>query len=107
MIVDCHTHFSADQRVMSEHIGASEPVDKCIVLGTPEPAVEDINEHLAEYVNSYKDKMIGFAFIDPTSEVYTARKLRSCYGKSGSLGNGCLLCRMRFSPCTQQGDAVL
>jgi predicted TIM-barrel fold metal-dependent hydrolase len=71
---------------MSEHIAAAEPVDKCIVLGTPEPAVEDINEHLADYVKSYKNKMIGFAFIDPLREVYSPKELRSITENLGLSG---------------------
>jgi uncharacterized protein len=86
MIVDCHTHFSADMRVMSEHLGAAEPVDKCIVLGTPEPAAEDINDRLAQYVGSHKTKMKGFAFIEPTHEVYNSRKLKEVTKNLGLCG---------------------
>jgi predicted TIM-barrel fold metal-dependent hydrolase len=98
MIVDCHTHFSADGRVMSEHLGAAEPVDKCIVLGTPEPAVEDINERLAQYVSSHRDKVTGFAFIEPTLEVYDARTLRSVTGDMGLCGTVVYCAQRGFHP---------
>ena len=98
MIVDCHTHFSSDNRIMSEHIGAAEPVDKCIVLGTPEPAVEDINERLADYVKSYKDRMIGFAFIDPVRDLYNTKELRYVTGDLGLSGTAVYCAQCGFHP---------
>ena len=86
MIVDCHTHFSDDQRLMSELLGSAEPVDKCIVLGDRQPAFEDVNEKMSEFVNAHKEKMIGFAFIDPTREIYDSRTLRSVTERLGLSG---------------------
>lgn len=86
MIVDCHTHFISDTRLMSEHIGIIQSFDKCIVLGTPEAGSEDINEKVSEYVKSHQNNMIGFAFIDPIRELYTARELRSLMERTGLAG---------------------
>lgn len=98
MIVDCHTHFSDDQRLMSELLGSAEPVDKCIVLGTRQPAVEDVNEKISEFVKAHKEKMIGFAFIDPTREVYDSRTLRSVTEELGLLGTVVYCAECGFHP---------
>ncbi len=98
MIVDCHTHFSDDQRLMSELLGSAEPVDKCIVLGTRQPAFEDVNEKLSQFVNAHKEKMIGFALIDPTRETYDSRALRKITRELGLAGTAVYCADSGFHP---------
>ena len=78
MIVDCHTHInsSADDIEKSEHLAAAETVDRCIVLAASDGPSEEINKGLAEYVNKYKEKMVGFATIDPIKDKVSVNKLK-------------------------------
>jgi predicted TIM-barrel fold metal-dependent hydrolase len=78
MIVDCHTHLNcaADDAEMSEHLAAAETVDRCIVLAASDGPSEEVNKRLAEYVNKYKEKMVGFAVIDPIKDKVSVNKLK-------------------------------
>jgi len=78
MIVDCHTHINcaADDVEMSEHLAATETVDRCIVLAASDAPSEEVNKRLAEYVNKYKEKMVGFAVIDPINDKVSVNKLK-------------------------------
>jgi len=78
MIVDCHTHISCstDEVEMSEHLAAAETVDRCIVLAASDGPSEEINKKLAEYANKYKEKMVGFAVIDPIKDKISVNKLK-------------------------------
>jgi predicted TIM-barrel fold metal-dependent hydrolase len=78
MIVDCHTHinFGADEVEMSEHLAAAETVDRCIVLASSDRPSDEVNKKLAEYVDKYKEKMVGFAAIDPINDKISVNKLK-------------------------------
>ena len=78
MIVDCHTHINsdADNIQTSEHLAASETVDVCIVLAEPDESSDQVNKKLSEYVSRHKDKMLGFAFVDPTRDKIGVKNLR-------------------------------
>ena len=78
MIVDCHTHINcaADDVEMTEHLAAAETVDRCIVLAASDGPSEEVNKRLAEYVNKYKEKMVGFAVIDPINDKVSVNKLK-------------------------------
>jgi len=78
MIVDCHTHINcaADDVEKSEHLAAAETVDRCIVLAASGGSSEEANKGLAEYVNKYKEKMVGFAVIDPIQDKISVNKLK-------------------------------
>ena len=78
MIVDCHTHinFAKDNVEMTEHLAAAETVDRCIVLAASDGSSEGVNKKLAEYVNKYKEKMVGFAAIDPIKDKISVNKLK-------------------------------
>ena len=78
MIVDCHTHINcaADDVEMTEHLAAAETVDRCIVLAASDGPSEEVNKKLAEYVNKYKEKMVGFAVIDPINDKVSVNKLK-------------------------------
>jgi len=68
----------------SEHLAAAETVGKCIVLASPAGgAVEDVNKAVAEYVNKYKDKMVGFAFVDPAEDGISSNRLSALRDKEG------------------------
>ncbi|MEJ2705425.1 MAG: amidohydrolase family protein [Sedimentisphaerales bacterium] len=88
MIVDCHTHINlaVDDTESSEHRAAAETVDMCIVLATLDGPGEQANKKLAQYVNKYKDKMAGFAVIDPTQDKIDAETLKLIPEKLGLKG---------------------
>jgi len=70
MIVDCHTHVQGlDNDIdKTEHLAAVEPVDVCFVLASGNQSSMQINKILSEYVNNYRDKMVGFALVNPTED---------------------------------------
>jgi predicted TIM-barrel fold metal-dependent hydrolase len=79
MIVDCHTHidFAADDVETSEHLEAAQTVDACIVLATADGPSEDVNEKLSEYVDKHKEKMLGFAVVEPTKDKLGVNNLKN------------------------------
>ncbi len=88
MIVDCHTHINCagDDVEMSEHLAASETVDVCIVLATADGPSEEVNKRLAEYVNKHKEKMVGFALVEPVQDKISVNNLKSIKDKLGLKG---------------------
>lgn len=88
MIVDCHTHLqSSDGLTMpSEHLAASEMVDKCIVLCDNTENSQGSNERLAEYTTSYSTKMIGFGTVRPTEDKVSVKSINSNIVKLGLKG---------------------
>lgn len=88
MIVDCHTHINcaADDVEMSEHLTASETVDACIVLATADGPSEGVNKGLAEYVNKRKEKMVGFAVVEPIKDKISVNNLKPIKDKLGLKG---------------------
>jgi predicted TIM-barrel fold metal-dependent hydrolase len=88
MIVDCHTHvkFTTDDVSTSEHLTAAETVDVCIVLASAEDAREKVNKKLSDYVNKHKEKLIGFAVVEPTVDKININSLKSIKDKSGLKG---------------------
>jgi uncharacterized protein len=85
MIVDCHTHisFAADDVETSEHLAAAETVDACIVLAAADGPSEEANKRLSEYVNRYKEKLIGFAAVEPTKDKIGVNNLKSLMEELG------------------------
>ena len=88
MIVDCHTHINlaADDVETSEHLAAAETVDACMVLATADGPSEDVNKKLAAYVNKHKEKMVGFAVVEPCKDKVGVNNLRSITDKLGLKG---------------------
>jgi len=88
MIVDCHTHINcaADDVETSEHLEAAEPVDVCIVLATAEGPSEEVNNGVSEYVNKHKEKMVGFAVVEPMQDGISVKNLTSIKDKLGLEG---------------------
>lgn len=88
MIVDCHTHISlaADDVECSEHCAAAETVDKCIVLATLDESGEQINKTLAQYINKHKEKMVGFAIVEPSKDKIDLNTLKLLPEKFGLKG---------------------
>ena len=74
MIVDCHTHINCvgDDVGASGHLSAAETVDICIVLASPASpsggTSEQVNKKLSEYVSKHREKMVGFAVVEPTKD---------------------------------------
>jgi predicted TIM-barrel fold metal-dependent hydrolase len=85
MIVDCHTHisFAADDIEVSEHLAAAEMVDACIVLAAADGPSEEANKRLSEYINRHKEKLVGFAVVEPTKDKIAANNLKSLIEKLG------------------------
>jgi predicted TIM-barrel fold metal-dependent hydrolase len=96
MIVDCHTHINsaAGDVVSSEHLAAAEPVDSCIVLGEIGESSQQVNKKLSDYVNTHKEKMVGFAFVEPTKDKTSVKNLTLFTDKLGLKGAVlyCCLC---------------
>ncbi len=88
MIVDCHTHvnLSAGEAEVSEHLEAAETVGVCIVLATLTGPSEEVNKSLADYVGRHREKMIGFAVVEPTEDKIGSRYLAAETHKQGLKG---------------------
>ena len=88
MIVDCHTHinFPADGFETSAHLTAAETVDVCIVLAAADGSHEEVNKKLAEYVDKHKEKMVGFAVVDPPNDKINVHNLKPITDKLGLKG---------------------
>jgi len=99
MIVDCHTHidFTAGDDLLSEHLSAAETVDKCIVLANIS-ADDEENKKLGEYVSSHKEKLIGFAFAEPSREVIDEKNLSLITNKIGLSGTVVYCSACAFHP---------
>ena len=83
--------FEADDSVSSEHLAAAETVDVCIVLAGAEDSSQEVNKKLSEYVGKYKEKMVGFALVEPTKDKINVKNLTSIPEKLG-LGGVVLYC---------------
>jgi len=88
MIVDCHTHvkITTDDILTSEHLTAAETVDVCIVLASAEGVREKVNKTLSEYVNKHKEKLVGFAVVEPGKDKININVLKSIKDKLGLKG---------------------
>ena len=88
MIVDCHTHIklAAKDAESSEHLAAAETVDVCFVLATLEGPSEEVNKKLSQYVNKHKEKMAGFAVVEPGIDKISTNHLKSIPDKLGLKG---------------------
>ncbi len=87
MIVDCHTHVrSFEGAEISEHLAAAETVDACIVLATHEGPRDEVNRKVAQYIDQHREKMTGFAVVDPTQDRLTDRALVSLTERQGFKG---------------------
>ncbi len=100
MIVDCHTHidFAANDVETSAHLEAAQTVDACIVLATSDGPSEEVNEKLAEYVEKYKEKMIGFAVVEPVKDKIGVNNLKLFKDKLGFKGTVLYCSALGFHP---------
>ncbi len=101
MIIDCHTHinYTCDDDVgTSEHLEAVQTVDACVVLATPEGPSEQVNKKLSEYINKHKEKMVGFAVVEPTKDNISIKNLTAIKEKLGLEGVVLYCCRCGFHP---------
>jgi predicted TIM-barrel fold metal-dependent hydrolase len=100
MIVDCHTHINcaAKNVELSEHLAAAETVDACIVLAAPENSSEEANKKISEYVSKHKEKMIGFAVIEPTKDKTNVKNLTALMDKLGLKGTVLYCSQCGFHP---------
>jgi uncharacterized protein len=88
MIVDCHTHIenAAGDNVASEHLAAVETVNACIVLAGSKGSSSEVNKKLSQYVNKYKEKMAGFAVVQPSEDKISTGNLEAVTEKLGLKG---------------------
>src|SRR4030042_5388260 len=100
MIVDCHTHINcaAKNVDVSEHLAAAETVDICIVLAAPDGPNEDANKKVSDYVGKHKEKMIGFAVVEPTEDKISVKNLSASMDKLGLKGTVLYCSRCGFHP---------
>jgi len=100
MIVDCHTHINCPGCAIdpSEHLGAAETVDKCIVLAGVDQSSKQANERLSEYVSKHKEKMVGFALVEPIQDKTIVKDLRTMTDKLGLKGAVLYCCSGGFHP---------
>ena len=80
MIVDCHTHIDtafAQGETAPEQLEEQDTVEKCIVLAAAGPSTKQVNENLSQYVGKNKEKMTGFAFVQPTKDKVNVKSLAS------------------------------
>jgi predicted TIM-barrel fold metal-dependent hydrolase len=100
MIVDCHTHINgaAEDVEASEHLAAAETVDVCIVLAVPNEPVAEVNKKLSEYVGKHKEKMVGFALVEPTKDKTDVKGLASITDKLGLKGTALYCSNCGFHP---------
>ena len=100
MIVDCHTHinFAFDDVGASEHLAAAETVDICIVLATGDGSSKEVNKKLSDYVSKHKERMVGFALVEPTRDVISVKSLSSISEKLGLKGSVLYCSRCGFHP---------
>jgi predicted TIM-barrel fold metal-dependent hydrolase len=94
----------------SEHLAAADVVDKCIVLasslfsndvvggGERDSSSEQINKHLSQYVERYKQKMIGFAFVDPLTDGVGVKSIKAFTEKLGLKGLALYCSQSAFHP---------
>lgn len=112
MIVDCHTHIwesieqlghgtglwnpqTRDNKSSSvlkagttEHLAATKPVDKTVVLGFKSHflGAEVPNTYVADYVRQHSDRLIGFASIDPSHPEEAIEDLQKAHEELGMQG---------------------
>jgi predicted TIM-barrel fold metal-dependent hydrolase len=112
VITDCHTHISSaatDRAGVAQRLAAEENIDKCIVLaGSGELASakppgealspEKANEQLAEYLEKHKEKMVGFALVDPAKGKVTEKAVAAATVKRGLKGCVLYCCDCGFHP---------
>jgi predicted TIM-barrel fold metal-dependent hydrolase len=67
-------------------LAAAETVDICIVLAAPEVSSEDANKKVSDYVSKHKEKMIGFAVVEPTKDRTGVKNLVLIADKLGLKG---------------------
>ena len=101
MIVDCHTHIdltAGDDVGASEHLEAAETVDACIVLARAGESNEEVNKKLSEYVGKHKEKIVGFAVVEPTKDNVSVKHLTFLRDKLGLKGTVLYCCQCGFHP---------
>ena len=100
MIVDCHTHISFDGENLKthEHLAAAETVDLCIVLAPSEGPSQEVNKKLSEYISRNRQKMVGFAVVDPTKDKISVKNLTVIKEKLNLKGTVLYCSRCGFHP---------
>ena len=131
MIVDCYTHVwdsaaklgaydpqSARPRPpdpsdpllagITRHLAAAEPVSTTIVVGFKSKylGLEIPNSFIASYVNDHRDKLIGFAGIDPSSPREAIAELRAARTELGMPGVAVAPPAQDFHPSNSQAMLV-
>jgi hypothetical protein len=101
MIIDCHTHIMTNSEPANaqEHFGAAKNVDISIVLAQPAALDADPNKAVANYVKQNRDKLLGFAVINPTEDNITPRALAAATEKLGLRGVVLYCAKAGFHPC--------
>jgi predicted TIM-barrel fold metal-dependent hydrolase len=67
-------------------LAAAETVDVCMVLAGVCESSEDSNQRVSEYVGNHKEKMVGFAFVEPTKDKVGVKSLAGVTEQLGLKG---------------------
>lgn len=90
-----------------EHLSASKPVDATIVLGFRSRYLdaEISNDHVANYVRRYPERLIGFAGIDPTDPGEAIAEMRRARDELRMQGVALSPPAQNFHPCHTNAKA--
>ncbi len=132
MIVDCYTHTwesrnrlgtclpraigeaasetlaDLDGAGTQEHLAATEPVDTTIVLGFKSKYLDaDIdNDRVAAYVANHRDRLLGFAGIDPSDPAEAIAEIKRAQDELGMSGVSIAPAAQDFHPSNSQAMKV-
>jgi predicted TIM-barrel fold metal-dependent hydrolase len=81
-----HITLDGRGRIRFTYLAAAETVDVCIVLATSDGPSDEINKKLSQYVNAHKEKMAGFAVVEPGTDKISTNHLKSIPDKLGLKG---------------------
>jgi predicted TIM-barrel fold metal-dependent hydrolase len=102
MIVDCHTHIQCPLKQVgrTEHRAATEALEGCIVLGMPvsDEGSSKVNKELSEYVSGHKEKMVGFAVVDPLRDKIGHKSIKALQEDLNLKGCVLYCCECGFHP---------
>jgi len=79
---------SPPRAAIEDHLAATEPVDKTVVLAFKSHYLEaDVpNHYVADYVRQHSDRLIGFASVDPSRPREAIQELHRAHDELGLRG---------------------
>ncbi len=101
MIVDCHTHLKFDgaEYKTAEQLACDQSVDKCIILAGHQTSSDQANAAVSHYIKKYRDKLIGFAVVNPVEDRIDKSSVADLKDKLGLKGIVVYCSASGFHPC--------